>query len=121
MFRTSRSPGVMPRVGGAPGALCRLLGKSRARAGVAYPQEQLITGSSPLVASDDGSRRTRDALSAPGGGEPVEALFLLVAERAVEFRQRRLDGIHRLQHGLEPLLHRFEPNDRGERLVGGAV
>src|SRR5262249_16477977 len=53
--------------------------------------------------------RNDTAASALRRAQPVEAFLLLVGKRAVEFLQRRLHRGHRLQHGVEPLLHRFHP------------
>src|SRR5438552_318419 len=53
--------------------------------------------------------------------QAVETLFLLVVERAVKFRERRLHGFHRSQHRIESLLHHFEASYRRERAIGRAV
>src|SRR5215469_6594798 len=53
--------------------------------------------------------------------QPIEARLLLVTERAVKLRQRRLDGVDRLQHGAEALLHGGEAAGRRQRLVLRAV
>src|SRR5262249_47554227 len=55
------------------------------------------------------------------GAEPIEALLLLVAERSVKLLERGLDGLHRAQHRIEPLLHRLQAADGRERWVGGAI
>src|SRR4029450_8866200 len=59
--------------------------------------------------------------SALRGAEPIETLFLLVAERAVKLLERGLHGLHRAQHCIEPLLHRLQAADRGERSIRGAL
>ena len=53
--------------------------------------------------------------------QPIEAFLLLVAERAVELLEHGLDGLHRLEHRSEPLLHGFQPDHRRERLVSWAI
>src|SRR5262249_50062945 len=55
--------------------------------------------------------RTEDA-SALRGAEPIETLLLLVAQRSVKLLERGLDGLHRAQHRIEPLLHRLQAADR---------
>src|SRR5215471_1870043 len=61
------------------------------------------------------------AASALSGAEPVETLLLLVAERAIKLFERGLHGLHRVQHRVEPLLHRLQAADRRERAVGRAL
>src|SRR5262249_945450 len=61
------------------------------------------------------------AASALTGAEPIEALLLLVAQRSVELLERGLDGLHRAQHRIEPLLHRLQAADGRERRGGGAI
>ena len=46
-------------------------------------------------------------VSALAGAEPIETFLLLVAERCVELVERGLNGLHRAQHRIEPLLHRL--------------
>jgi hypothetical protein len=53
--------------------------------------------------------------------QAIEALFLLVIERTVKFRERRLQRFHRSQHRIESLLHYFEASDRRKRAIGRAV
>ena len=55
------------------------------------------------------------------GAQPIETLFLLVAERAVKLLERGLHGLYRAQHRIEPLLHRLQTADRGERPISGAI
>src|SRR5262249_41800625 len=58
----------------------------------------------------------------PGGRtQRIEARLLLIAQRIVEFRERRLHGLHRGERGVEPLLHRLDPTRGGQRLVGRAI
>jgi hypothetical protein len=61
------------------------------------------------------------ARSALRGAEAIETLFLLVAERAVKLLERGLHGLHRAQHCIEPLLHRLQADNRGERSIRGAL
>src|SRR4029079_14100332 len=49
--------------------------------------------------------------------DPVEAGFLLAAERRVEAVQRRLYYLRRVDHRLQPLFHGVEPAWRCERRV----
>src|SRR5262249_8411539 len=53
--------------------------------------------------------------------QAIEPLLLLVAQRAIELLQRRLDRLHCAQHRIEPLLHGLEPHHRRERAVGRAI
>src|SRR5262249_35163117 len=53
--------------------------------------------------------------------ERIEAGLLFIAQRIVEFRERRLYGLHRGERGVEPLLHRLDPTRGGQRLVGRAI
>src|SRR5438128_11474850 len=51
----------------------------------------------------------------------IKARLLFIAQRTVEFRERRLHGLHRAKRGVEPPLHRLDPTRGGERLVGRAT
>jgi hypothetical protein len=59
--------------------------------------------------------------SALSGAESIEPLLLLVAQRCVELLERGLHGLHGAQHRIEPLLHRLQAADRGERPIGGTI
>src|SRR6266404_9543659 len=59
--------------------------------------------------------------SALSGAESIEPLLLLVAQRCVELLERGLYGLHGAQHRIEPLLHRLQAADRGERPIGGTI
>src|SRR5262249_25621912 len=48
-----------------------------------------------------------------GRTQRIEARLLLIAQRIVEFRERRLHGLHRAERGVEPLLHRLDPSRGG--------
>src|SRR5436309_2630271 len=61
------------------------------------------------------------AVSALRGAESIEPLLLLVAKRCIKLLERGLHGLHRVQHGVEPLLHRLQTANRRERAVGRAV
>src|SRR5439155_360897 len=61
------------------------------------------------------------AVSALRGAESIEPLLLLVAKRCIKLLERGLHGLHRAQHGVEPLLHRLQTANRRERAVGRAV
>src|SRR5579872_5679179 len=50
----------------------------------------------------------------------VEARLLVVAERIVEILERRLDRLHRLEHGAEPFADGVEPARRRARLLARA-
>ena len=58
-------------------------------------------------------RRTR--------GDVVEPRFLLVAERIVEGRQRRIDGIDRIDQRAETIVHLRKPSGRRERDIALAM
>src|SRR5436190_8056591 len=45
----------------------------------------------------------------------IETRLLLVVERCIEFRERGSQRRNRLQHGVDPLLHRGEAARRGQR------
>jgi len=59
------------------------------------------------------ARRTR--------GDVVEPRFLLVAERSVEGRQRRIDGIDRIDQRAETIVHLRKPSGRRERDIALAM
>src|SRR5262245_65699607 len=61
----------------------------------------------------------RSAAARRLASERVESRLLLVAKRRVEVLQRGLHGPRRLQHCVDPLLHRLEPADRRPRDVLG--
>jgi hypothetical protein len=63
----------------------------------------------------------RDKESSLHPREPIEALFLLISEWAIEFLQSRLYNIDRAQHGIEPLLHGLDAHYRGNRPIGRSV
>src|SRR6266581_946156 len=58
---------------------------------------------------------------AGGRAQRIEARLLFIAQRVVEFRERRLHGLHRGESGVEPLLHRLDPTRGGQRLVDRAI
>src|SRR5262245_6924816 len=64
--------------------------------------------------------RTRDR-SSLHRREPIEARFLLISERTIEFFQSRLHDIDRAQHGVESLLHGVDAHHRSDRPVGRAI
>ena len=68
-----------------------------------------------LAVLRDGAGRLRHCLATCVGPELVEALLLLVAQRIVERLERRLDGVDRLQRGIEPAGHGGQPARRRER------
>ena len=53
--------------------------------------------------------------------DPIEPRLLLVVERTVESRQRRLYRIQRLQHRIEPLFHGCQPTGRRQHGFGRTV
>ena len=58
----------------------------------------------------------------PGGRtQRIEARFLFVAQRIVEFHERGAHGLDRAKRSVEPLLHRLDPARRGQRLIGRAL
>src|SRR5262245_14846691 len=61
------------------------------------------------------------AASALRGAQPIETLLLLVAERCVKLLKRGLNGLHRAQHRIKPLLHRLQAADRRERAIGRTI
>src|SRR5262249_12260937 len=92
------------------------VGRSRPRP--CLLSSRAITGSSAFADDDSQGAVAASALS---GAQPIETLLLLVAERRVELRERGLNGLHRAQHRIEPLLHRLQTAHRRERAISRAI
>src|SRR5262249_34225515 len=58
---------------------------------------------------------------AVGRTQRVKPRLLFIAQRIVEFRERRLHGLHCARRGVEPLLHRLDTTRGGQHLVGRAT
>ena len=69
-----------------------------------------------------GGAEPRDHPRRPGRRtQRIKARFLFVTQRIVEFRKRGPYGLHRAERGVEPLLHRLDPNGRRQYLVARAI
>src|SRR5947208_10395396 len=73
--------------------------------GAGSPAFAGTSGQSPRISLRSCGLRFRAAGLPLRGGEAVEALLLLVAERAVEALERRLHQLDGAQHRIQPLLH----------------
>jgi len=59
--------------------------------------------------------------SALRGAQAIESLLLLVAQGAIESRERGLHQIDRTEHRGEPLLHNLHPSGHRQRPIGRAI
>src|SRR5262245_46386504 len=78
----------------------------------------LLTPPSKMI---DGWAHVELPCGTGGRTQRIEARFLFVAQRIVEFRERGLHGFHCTKRGVEPLLHRLDTTRGGQHLVGRAT